>query len=128
MPDLFKEYLKSILETNKDYMQSEDDEKTYLPFILNRALSQNQDTIAYANIMNTYSFLPKKMQYDYLRKAIRKWKRPFQERYKYNEPSDLEMIKKYYQVSSSKAMKILNLLNKDQLKHLRKLNDIGGKK
>jgi hypothetical protein len=62
--DLFKELLPSILQTKKSILTSEN-EKEYEPYIVNRALSQHNDLILYANEMNQYSNLENKLQYDF---------------------------------------------------------------
>lgn len=49
--------------------------KAYVPFIINRGLSQHEDTILFANEMNMRAAVPKKMQYDFYRHAIRPRKR-----------------------------------------------------
>ena len=71
------EYLNAINYTKEPLMDTEDEqvEKKYAPFIINRCLSYFIDTVIYANEINKYSSVDKKMQFDYYRKAIRKRKR-----------------------------------------------------
>ena len=49
--------------------------KQYVPFIINRGLSQFKDTVLLTNEMNMRHQLPAKMQYDFLFSAIRPRKR-----------------------------------------------------
>ena len=77
--------------------------------------------------MNKYYFLPRKMQYDFLRRIVKKYKRPYVEYYKYKRPEDLTLVMKYYKVSASKADDILKLLDEDQMEYIRNLYDTGGK-
>jgi hypothetical protein len=64
--------------------------------------------------MNMKHFLPKKMQYDYLRTVIRKRKR-FSKWDKKTSPSDLEIVKQFYGYSNKKALEVLPLLSKEQI-------------
>ena len=49
--------------------------KDYAPYIINRCLSGNIDSILFANEMNKYSFLDKDMQYSFYLNTLRKKKR-----------------------------------------------------
>ena len=62
-----KDWLNSI-NLNKNNQIDEDPsvEKEYPPFIINKCLSGHLDTVMFANEMNKYPFLPKKMQHDFL--------------------------------------------------------------
>ena len=61
-----KDWLNSI-NLNKNNQIDEDPsvEKEYPPFIINKCLSGHLDTVMFANEMNKYPFLPKKMQHDF---------------------------------------------------------------
>ena len=76
--NLFKETLPSIQVTGKSVIHTEEDEKSYVPFIINRALSFHRDCVSMANEMNIRPQTPKLLQYHFLIATIRKWKRPFQ--------------------------------------------------
>ena len=52
MPDLFKQIMPSILKTKTDVLQTKDDEKSYVPFVVNKALSFHSDSVLFANEMN----------------------------------------------------------------------------
>ena len=77
MADLFREIIPSILQTKEDVLLTEQDEKSYSPFMVNRALSYHKDTVLYANEMNSYPNLDKKLQYDFYINIIRASKRPY---------------------------------------------------
>ena len=69
-----KDWLNSINQTKKHIMDEDSSsEKEYAPYIINRCLSGHLDCIMFANEMNRYHFLPKKMQYDFFidRKSTR---------------------------------------------------------
>ena len=95
--------------------------KDYVPFIVNKSLSYFMDTVAYANEMNKYPFLDKRMQYDYLKGSIRKRKR-FSGWVKKDKSDVIDAIIKYYDVSYRKALEYEKLLTEDQkqeiLKHI----------
>jgi len=127
MPDLFKEILPSLL-LNDDYqMNSEEDVKSLSPYIINKALSSNFDTVLYANEMNRRPLLDKKLQYDYLFFSIRKYKRKYQKWVKYNESKDIEIIKEYFNYTTKKAEDVYGLLTKEDLKYIENVLNKGGK-
>jgi hypothetical protein len=123
----FFDYLKSINETKDDIMITPEDEKAYVPFMVNRGLSYFQDTILLANEMNQHSHLPARMQFDFLRNMVRKRKR-FSKWLKAEEITDLEVVKEYYGYSNDKAMQALKLLTSDHITVLKEQLYKGGKK
>ena len=112
MADLFKDIIPSITSNTVDAL---DEEKSYVPFVVNRALSYHKDIVLYANEMNIRNFLDKRMQYDYLRKSVRKVKRPFQKWLKKEKSDYFDAVKEYYDLSDSKVLEILNILTKEEL-------------
>tara|TARA_R110000772_G_scaffold99174_3_gene198930 strand:- start:39403 stop:39819 length:417 start_codon:yes stop_codon:yes gene_type:complete len=124
MPDLFKDILPSILVTKKDALG--DEEGSYVPFIINRALSYHYDCILPANDMNQVPHLPKAMQYQYHLNKIRAWKRPFQKWQKLEKNDDLDLIKERYGYSNDKARAALEILSKEQVEIIREEMDKGG--
>ena len=115
MSDLFKEILPSILQTKQYALLTEQDEKSYSPFMVNRALSYHRDTALLANQMNLYPSTDKKLQYDFLLNIVRASKRPYSKWYKKAKSSDLETVKEYYGYSDSKAVEALKVLSEDQI-------------
>ena len=71
-----KDWLNSINQTKKNIIDEDpSSEKEYAPYIVNRCFSGHVDCIMYANEMNRYSFLSKKMQYDFFINIVRTKKR-----------------------------------------------------
>lgn len=103
--------LESINYTKEDILDPNG--KDYVPFIVNKSLSYFMDTVAYANEMNKYPFLDKRMQYDYLKGSIRKRKR-FSGWVKKDKSDVIDAIIKYYNVSYRKASEYEKLLTEDQ--------------
>ena len=67
-----KDYLNTINQT-KQYLMDEDPgwEKNYPAYVINKCMSQHMDTIMYANEMNQYQGLDKKLQYDFFINIVR---------------------------------------------------------
>ena len=124
-----KDYLNSINYSKKSVMESDDPawEKNYPPYIVNKCMSHHMDTVMYANEMNRYSFLDKKLQYDFFINTVRSRKRfsPWDKKQKMN---DLEVVKQYYGYSNEKARQALNILTPDQLDFIKTKLNKGGKK
>ena len=123
MADLFKDIVPSILQ-NKNFVL--DNERDYVPFVVNRALSFHYDCVLQANEMNMWPNLDEKLQYDYYLNSIRSYKRPFQKWLKRETISELELIQEYYNCSLEKAKEYLTVLTKDQLNTIRKRLFKGG--
>lgn len=118
------DFVQSISYTKKDLLE-EVPESTYNPFIVNRSLSYFVDLIHYANEMNMHPNLPKKLQYDYLRKSIRKNKR-FAKWHKIEPVEDIKIIQEYYQCNYNKAKEFFALLTEDQLNNIKASFSKGG--
>lgn len=101
-------------------------EKTYAPFLTNKAFSQHVDTVLYANEMNMRSQLDNQLAFDYYLNSIRPQKR-FAKWAKRPTSDDLEAVKEYYQYNYEKAEHALSLLSKEQLIELKKRLEKGGK-
>ena len=115
MADLFKEIIPSILQTKQYALLTEQDEKSYSPFMVNRALSYHRDTALLANQMNLYPSTDKKLQYNFLLNIVRASKRPYSKWYKKAKSSDLDTVKEYYGYSDAKAVEALKVLSEDQI-------------
>ena len=123
-----KDWLNSINQTKKNLMnQDPSSEKEYAPYIINRCLSGHIDCVMYANEMNKYNFLPKKLQYDFFINIIRKKKR-FSPWLKQEKNKDLEVVKSYYGYSNEKAKQALRILTKTQLDFIKSKLETGGTK
>ena len=126
MPEL-KDWLNSINQTKKNLIDEDSLlEKEYPPYIINRCFSGHLDAVMFANEMNRYAFLPKKMQYDFYLNSLRKKKR-FSPWRRKDKVDDLEIVKRYYGYSNEKALQALKILNKEQLNFIRSKFETGGK-
>jgi hypothetical protein len=117
------DYVNSINFTKKNLMKNtandELAEKDYVPFLTNKSLSYFTDTLLYANEMNRYHFLDKRLQYEFYLNSIRKKKR-FAKWAKAEDNNEVMMIQEYYKFSPQKAKAALSVLSpkqKDIIKH-----------
>ena len=123
-----KDWLNSINQTKKNLIDEDSSiEKEYPPYIINRCYSGHLDAIMFANEMNKYNFLPKKMQYDFFINTLRVKKR-FSPWLRKDEIKDLDYVKRYYGYSNEKAKQIIKILSKEQLNFIKSKFETGGSK
>ena len=123
-----KDWLNSINQTKKNIMDEDASSvKEYAPYIINRCLSGHIDCLMYANEMNKFSSLDKKLQYDFFINTIRKKKR-FSPWLKQEKIKDLEIVKSYYGYSNDKAKQALKILTKEQINFIKSKFETGGMK
>lgn len=112
------DYVNAINTSKKDLIRSSDNpelaEKSYVPFVVNKALSYFVDTIMYANEMNRNGHIDTKLQNDYYLNSVRVSKR-FSKWSKKIEDGDVESIQEYYKVSFAKAVEICKVLTSEQI-------------
>jgi hypothetical protein len=86
---------------------------------------QTIDTLLYANEMNKYHALDKKLQYDFYFYAIPAKKRwsPWAKK---EELDNFDIVKEYYKCGNQKAKEYLKVLTSDQIEQLRKRLTKGG--
>ncbi len=123
-----KDWLNSINHTKENLIADEPSAiSSYPPYIVNRCLSGNIDSILFSNEMNLNAHLDKDMQYSFLLNTLRK-RKSFSPWLKKEQIEDLDLVKKYYGYSNEKAKIALTLLTKTQLDFIRKKYDTGGKR
>ena len=122
-----KDWLNSINQTKKNLIDEDPSlEKEYNPYIVNRIYSGHLDSIMFANEMNKYSFLSKKIQYDFYLNSLRSKKR-FSPWLRKDKIKDLDYVKRYYGYSNEKAQQALKILTKEQLNFIKLKFETGGK-
>ena len=123
-----KDWLKSINDTKTNLIDNDSTlEPKYLPYIVNRCMSGQIDTLMFANEMNISNHLDNKLQYDFLLYTLRKKKR-FSPWMRKDELSNLSIVKEYYGYSDEKARQVLPLLTEDQLNIITRRLNTGGLK
>ena len=123
-----KDYLNAINQNKKDLMDSEDEfwEKKYPAYIVNKALSAFPDTIAYVNEMNSLCNLDKRLQFQFFLNGIRPKKR-FSKWLRSTKIKNLEYVKEYYGYNNEKARQALDILDDEQIEHIKRIINRGGK-
>ena len=117
-----KDWLNSIYQTKDDLTENI---KDYPPFIINRLLSGNIDTVLFANELNERYTMDKDMQYKFLLYSIPKKKR-YSPYLKKQSLEDLDVVKEYYGYNTDKALETLKLLNKSQIDYIKQKLNKGG--
>tara|TARA_Y100001970_G_scaffold162233_1_gene198301 strand:- start:284 stop:667 length:384 start_codon:yes stop_codon:yes gene_type:complete len=123
-----KDWLNSINQTKKNLIDEDPSlEKEYNPYIINRIYSGHLDSVMFANEMNKYSFLSKKIQYDFYLNSLRSKKR-FSPWLRKDKIKDLDYVKRYYGYSNEKAQQSLKILTTEQLNFIKSKFETGGTK
>lgn len=125
MTDIFKDIIPSIQQTKKEVITPEN-ERDYVPFIVNRSLSFHHDIILYANEMNKMPHLDNLLQFHFLLNTVRGYKRPYQKWQKREIVENLDAVKEYYGYSNEKAKEALTILSNTQLDEIKKNLNKGG--
>lgn len=119
--------VKSILQT-KECVITEENEKDYNAWIVNKSLSYHEDCIFFAQMMNERYNLDKKLQYDFLLNIIAKKKRNFVKWEKVESEENVSIISEWYNVSPKKARELLSLLSDEQVITIKQKLERGGKR
>ena len=121
------DWLNSINQTKKNIIDEDPSlEKEYPPWVINKVMSAHTDSILFANEMNKYIEIPKKMQYDFYINSLRP-RRRFSPWGKKDSIEYLEEVKEYFGYSYTKALEAIMVLSTDELENIRKLLYKGGK-
>ena len=116
--------LNSISFNKRNLLNNSDFEKEYNVFMINRYLSMNPETLNYAGIMDQLSqYIPKKLQFIFLKNIIPKEKRFF--RYIKKETKidikKINLIKEYFQCNEERAIEYLNILDKKEISTIKNI-------
>ena len=123
-----KDWLNSINFSKKNLLEEDPSLiKEYVPFVINKCLSGEIDTIMYVNEMNINHHLDKDIQYSFYLNSLRKRKRYSPWIYK-DKIKDLDCLKSYYGYSNEKAKQALRVLTKEQLNFIKSKIETGGTK
>jgi len=120
------DYVNEILRGKTNLIIDEETEKSYVPFLVNRALSYHYDTVLYANEMNRRHHIDKKLQNDFFINTVRSKKRSIVKWAKTNKDENMQYVKKAYGLSDAKALDALRLLSQEQIQKLKEHTDTGG--
>lgn len=90
----------------------------YVPYVINKAMSQHPDTILHANEMNSRPNIPKMVQYKYYCYSVTKKKR-FGKWLKSTKESDIQALQQYLNISYRKASEMFPLLSTEELERIK---------
>ncbi len=125
------DYVTTILQTKTNMMRGSENDKLaedgYNPWLTNLSLSQHEDTILMANLVNTLHQLPKRAQYELLINMVRPKKRQFRKWSKTVADEDLDVVCEAYACNRRVGQEYLSLLSKEQIESLREQRRKGGK-
>jgi len=121
------DFVESIVTRDKPDLMALDpeNEKAYLPFIINRQFSYFADIVLTANSMNELGKIDKRLQYDFYRSMVRPGKR-FAKWLKPEANDDVNMLVEYYSINRQKAEAALKILTPAALKEIRAKLSRGG--
>jgi len=119
------DFVNSINYTKKDLMKDpEVSETSYVPYVVNKALSYFPETVMYANEMNRVQ-ADGKLQYHYLLNTVRPGKR-FAKWVKKDDTESIELVKLFYGYSTEKAQQALTVLSRENLHYIKQKLQRGG--
>ena len=123
-----KDYLNAINHKKEDLMVSEDEfwEKRYPAYIVNKALSAFAECVLYVNEMNRLHHLDKRLQFQFFLNSIGPKKR-FSKWLRSTKIKNLEYVKEYYGYSNEKAKQALDILDDEQIEHIKSIINRGGR-
>ena len=120
-------WLYSINQSKKNMMDEDPSlENSYPTWIINKCLSSFTDTVLFANEMNMNWHISKRMQYDFYINSLRPRKR-FSPWSKKESIDYLDEVREYYGYSYTKALEVIRVLSTDQLEHIKRSLNKGGK-
>lgn len=111
----------------KQMLLTDENQGSYQPFIINDIFSRHIDSLSAAEEMNCRPNIPKKFQYIYLMRSMRKAKR-FSKMPKYEKPFGFDEVQEKYKYNNSQTQDALAVLSADQIKEIVLMMDKGGLK
>lgn len=113
------------LNLTKNNLLDKENIKDYVPFVVNKSLSYHIDSVLLCNEMNRLHHVPHSAQYQFYLHLLKKRAR-YSKWHKAEISSDIELIKKYYDVNDSKAYEIQRVLSRNQILYIKnKLENCG---
>jgi hypothetical protein len=120
------DFINAIHFTKENLIVDDWSEKQYNSYLVNRGLSFGNDTVIYANEMNSRPHIDNKFKFLFLINSLRAKKR-FNKWIKADKLDGIDVIKEYYGYSTEKARQILPLFNDQELDNLRIKTIKGGR-
>lgn len=116
------------ITSDKQYLLSEQTESEFVPYMINRGLSQHVDTIMFANEMNKQWHGSKEMIHDFLFYSVSKKKRYGKwAKADSSQEDGIKLLMKHYTVNRRIAIYYLGILTNEQLNSIEQMNRTGGR-
>ena len=122
------EWINQILIYKKPWDSfTEDEQKKFSPFIINRFLSMDEEFIEIVNMFQPYAIgtLEPKDVYEFYRNLLPKGKRFNKyikgKKDKKHDKELLELVSKYFEVSKNESKVYIDLLSKQEIKEMYKI-------
>lgn len=94
-------------------------EKDYIPFLVNRSMSNYIDSALYSNEMNLRYVLSSQMQHDYFINSLRKAKKYGVKWSKVLDNDNAMLIQEYYKVNKKRALEYLKILTDSDIEAIK---------
>lgn len=121
------DYLNALTKTkDRTVLLDENFDKVYLPFIINKMLSQHGDCVKAANMMNEHPDIPPAGQFLFLLNTLVTRYRQNAKSVKFTDSDDSRALAEYYGCSVRRARDLVSLHSSDQLTIIYRRLDKGG--
>lgn len=120
------DFINSFNSKSKYLLESEMDESDYSAWVINKGLSFTKDTVLFANEMNMYYDLDRKMQHDFYYYGIPKGKR-YGKWMKLEKIDVIELLSEYYGINKMVAATYMQVLDDKQIAIIREKMVKGGR-
>lgn len=118
----------SDLNQAKKYLFNDQTHTDFVPFIINRGMSQNVETVMIANEMNKHSHCTKEMVHDFYYYILTKKKR-FGKWAKQSTDNKvaLDLLMRHYAINRKRAIEYLELMTSKDIETIKLLYETGGR-
>lgn len=118
----------NALGTDKNYLLDDNNQPDFVPFMINRGMSQNIDTVMYANEMNKHWQVSKEMVYDFYHHSVSKKKRYTKwAKQTGDQKEEIDLLINHYNINRTRAIEYLKVLTSDDIKLIKDMYEEGGK-
>jgi hypothetical protein len=119
--------ISTNLCSSRENIFDEEVEDAYLPFMINRGMSQHEDCIMQASAMNTRSNLTKEQQYNFYHVAIQPKKKRFSKWAKPEKDKHVTVISDFFKCNLQLAEQYMKFLTSEQLQEMESSMSKGGR-
>lgn len=116
-----------VINSKGEFQWTPEAEKEYQPFIVNKGLSFNKETLFFANAINIASGLSKKQQFDFYYLGVPKGKRYSSWEKKELPSDDVVAVRDFFNINNERAKEVLSIITNDQLLCIKQKMKKGGK-